>query len=194
MQELIDSNIYSQANVYTPERIAWHLLVGEVDESLKGMEILSVDKDIGNAHTFVFEILITIFMELLFNLSKLSHYSTHDKENDKFVPDYTKLQIDALLSVVVDKMMLLNFIARVDTHEKTEIEPSEFKSLAEGRYCRVVLRYHDEDPFFNQNVSDDLYYHMKLNGLLDDKKYKKLENVYSLIILDKIYAVSFTKI
>ncbi len=190
MEEMVDDILNSKDDVYTPERIAWQLLVGEVDECQKGMEILSVGRDSGNIHTFVYEILITIFMELLFNLAKLGHYSKN--ENKKFIPDYEKLEIDALLSVVSDKMILLKYIARVNTYEKTEIDPDEFKTLANARYCRVVLRYYDEDPFFDQNIADDLYYHMKLNGL-KEREYKKLSDIYCLIVLpDKVYTVAFT--
>ena len=183
----------SDNTYYTPEKIAWSLLVDNIDDSIKGMDAFPYEKDSGDQHTFIFEILITIFMELLFNIAKLDCLG----KKERFIPDYKNLPIDALLSVISEKMLVLKYIVKVDEYDKSEFidDKKKFKELSDKRYCRVLLRYYDNDDFFKKQISDDLYYHMKLNGLVSGKKYKKLSDVYSILMLnEKIYVIGFSKI
>jgi hypothetical protein len=184
----MDSDTY-----HSPEKIAWGLLVNNIDDSIQGIDTFPYEKDFGDQHAFIFEILITIFMELLFGMAKLDCL----EKTEKYIPNYKTLPIDALLSVISDKMLILKYIVHVDEYDKSEFidDKKKFKELSDKRYCRVLLRYYDNDDFFRKEISDDLYYHMKLNGLVSEKKYKKLSDVYSIIMLnEKIYVISFAKL
>lgn len=182
----MEENDEIEVVAYTPEKIARELLIGKFDDSQRSIEILSAEKDDGNPYTFIFEILITIFMEIIFSLAKLDFHSKN--EGVKFIPNYQELQLDELISMASDKLEHLKYITRVETYERSDLDCEEFKELADKRYCRVVLRYYENDPLFE--TSDDLY-HIKLNAFADETKYKKLENVYCLIMLDKIYVIRF---
>src|SRR5688500_9500519 len=169
----MEENDEIEVVAYTPEKIAWELLTGKFDDSQRSIEIMSAEKDDGNPHTFIFEILITIFMEIIFSLAKLDFHSKNEK-GAKFdatnatspfmastinvVPNYQELQLDELISVASDKLEHLKYITRVETYEKSDLDQQEFKELADTRYCRVVLRNYENDL-----PPDDLY-HIKLNA------------------------------
>ena len=93
----------NEDELYTPEKSAWHLLYGNIDEAQKGFDAYSVCSDNENRFTFLFEILLTIFMELLFNIAKANQFC----ENDNFIPNYINFNMDAFISIILDKFMLL---------------------------------------------------------------------------------------
>jgi hypothetical protein len=200
MESLIEEIESQDSKMYTPESIAWDLLVGEsIDPEKRGKLIgfgpLEKEKENqelskSDIFTYKYEILITIFMELLFNMAKLNHFAENE-ENAKFIPDYKKFNIDAFFSLIQDKFKILGFLAFVDS-ERMEGDKEWLVSLVNERYCRVVLRYYDDDDHFEiNNVAEDIYYHMKLNGL-NKMKYKKLKEIYSVIFLnDKVYKIYF---
>jgi hypothetical protein len=209
MENLVEEIESRDTKFYTPESIAWDLLVGEskdIDPEKKGKLICFIENENkeGNKEenkeeltnsdllTYNYEILITIFMELLFNMAKLNFY--FENENNDFIPDYKKFNIDAFFSLIQDKFKILGFMAFVDS-EKMEGDKEWLIDLINQRYCRVVLRYHDDDEHFEiNNVSKDVYYHMKLNGL-NKKKYKKLGEIYSVVFLnDNVYKIYFEQI
>lgn len=198
MEKLVDQmEECHDSKVYTPESIAWELLVGEVDEEKKGSLLnYSMDDGIEDPITFTYEILITVFMELLFNIAKLNSYNNNDDDTE-FIPDYDKFDMNSFCAVIGDKLNLLGYSLLVQDDEIADFadDKEHLKEIIDGRYCRVVLRYHDNDTHFeDNNVSDDIFYHMKLNGL-SDVKYEKLKDVYSVVFLNgKIYRISFEKL
>jgi hypothetical protein len=203
MESLIEEIESHDSKIYTPESIAWDLLVGESIDIEKRGKLIGfgpLEKEKENPElsksdilTYRYEILITIFMELLFNMAKLNHFAESDN-NAKFIPDYKKFNMDTFFSLIQDKFKILGFLAFVDS-EKMEGDQKWLISLVNERYCRVVLRYYDDDSNFEiNNVSEDIYYHMKLNGL-NKMKYKKLKEIYSVIFLnDKVYKIYFDEI
>jgi hypothetical protein len=132
----------------------------------------------------------------LFNMAKLNFYVENPNNNSakNFIPDYKKFNIDAFFSLIQDKFKILGFIAHVNA-EKMEGDKEWLIDLVNNRYCRVVLRYYDDDEHFEiNNVSKDIYYHMKLNGL-NKMNYRKINEIYSVIFLnDKVYKIYFDEI
>ena len=88
-------------NLCTPEKIAQYLLNGNIDESINNMIEMFPEENSaeGNPYTFTFEILITIFMELLFGIAKL-----HNKQE----LNYDTLNLDEIFSFVSEKILALN--------------------------------------------------------------------------------------
>jgi len=80
-----------------------------------------------------------------------------------------------------------------------------FRKTPRCKYCKnkfvsnVMLRkdytYEEIDEYFEENdVPEDIYYHMILNGL-NKKTYNKLNEIYSIINLnDKVFKINFSKI
>jgi hypothetical protein len=188
----------------TPESIAWDLLVGDIDSEKKGKLIGFCDRDKANNNsdllTYRYEMLITIFMEMIFNIAKLNFYSENitSSENIKFLPDYEKINPEVIFPLIQEKFKILGISVFIDS-ENMEVENDEDKEniikLVNDRYCRVILRYYDNDEYFNNNnIEDDIYYHMKLNGL-NKSEYKKIREIYSVIFLNsKIYKIYFDEI
>ncbi len=195
--------IQKELKCYTPESLAWDLLVGEIDKEKQGKLLEFSDDDnknpsVNDVLTFRYEILITIFMELLFDMAKLNFYADEKNENKNFIPKYKNFNIDAYVSVIQEKFEILGFLLHVDVENQiglTDFEKEDLVKIINDRYCRVILRYNDKDEYFeNNDVSENLYYHMKLNGL-NNKKYKKMSDIYSVIILnEKIYKIYFDKL
>jgi hypothetical protein len=193
---------YNNSTIYTPESIAWELLFGNIDEEKKG-NLLNYTNDINYNNiddpvTFTYEILITIFMELLFNIAKMDYWSESDNNiQNHFIPDYKKFNMSSYISIINDKLKIIGYCMFIKEDDMSDFiyDKESLKTIIDNRYCRIVLRYHDNDDHFeSNNISDDIYYHMKLNGL-NENKYLKLNDVYSVIFLnEKIYRLSFEKI
>jgi hypothetical protein len=208
---LNEIEIQKESKVYTPESLAWDLLVGDVDPEKRGLdetiEFFSQnnnDDKISKSDSMVdkYQILITIFMELLFGLAKLNFYAELEKSggdvNKKFIPKYKKFNFETYFSLIEDKMSVLGFICNLDIENPenlTEESKEDLIKMINDRYCRIILRYNDNDDYFKENdVPEDVYYHMIINGL-NKKQFKKLNEIYSIINLNgKVYKISFNKL
>jgi hypothetical protein len=202
MQDLFDEiELQRESKNYTPESIAWELLVGEIDKEKQGKLMAFSEDSADNATkhdklTFEYEILITIFMELLFNISKLNYFSENNDKNE-FIPNYKSFNFDPIFEIIDEKMKLLGYKAYVESEDIDDFvsDKDALKHLVDNRYCRIVLRYYDNEDIFDENdVSKDTFYHMKINGL-NKKKYKMLLEIYSIIFLNgKVYRINFDQI
>ena len=156
MEKLMEEvNLKRCDEYYTPESLAWDLLVGDIsidnDKIGKLMGFTINDKDKNNNKnetlTFQFEILITIFMEILFNVAKLDYYSDENMVNKKFIPQYDKFNIDAYSSMIEDKFKLLGYHVVINNEkiEKFSNDKNGFKFLIDNRYCRVLLKHNNKE-------------------------------------------------
>lgn len=199
-----------ESKIYTPESLAWDLLVGNIDPEKRGLDETieffskNCDNKVSKSESLSdkYQILITLFMELLFGLAKLNFYAELEKNkgdiNKKFIPKYKKFDLETYVSLIEDKMALLGFICHVDSENPEDLSDESKKDLVKminDRYCRVVLRYNDKDEYFEENdVPEDTYYHMIINGL-NKKEFKNLNEIYSIINLNnKVYKISFAKL
>lgn len=184
-------------NYYSPEEIALLLAFDQFDKAKNGMETFVPEKDTGNQHSYLFEILITIFMKLLFVIAKADNDNDEEKKNKEFVPNYADFKMDALMSIVSDKMLWLNYLVRIETHDKNDFvdDKTEFDNLCnKNRYCLVLLKNYNDHPIFKTKQAENRYYHMVLNQNIYKKQFKKLDDVYAILELNgKFYKISFTK-
>lgn len=200
MEKLMDEvNLKRCDDYYTPESLAWDLLVGDIDDvkvgKLMGFSPSNKNEN-ENKHemlTFQFEILITIFMEILFNIAKLDF---HDGEStgETFIPQYDKFNINAYSEMIKDKFKLLGYCVIIISEKIDNFsnEQEDFKYLINNRYCRVLLKHNSEeiDEQFD-NFPEDTYYHMKINGL-NKNIYNNLWEIYCVFFMnDIIFTVSF---
>lgn len=189
---------------YTPESLAWDLLVGNTDntkvEKLLDYSYERVDnkKKIASQEklTFRFEILLTIFMEILFDLAKLNCYGENNEGSLKFEPKYEKFNINAYIDLIEDKFKILGFCVFINKEKMENFSGDKdgFKFLMENRYCRVLLKNYSEDNSDFENLPGDTYYHMKINGL-NKNKYDDLKQIYSIFFWGEyVYCVNFCEI
>lgn len=205
MEELFNEiESRKESKIYTPESLAWDLLVGDIDPDTRGIDEFVNNGDVTESDklTDKYQILITIFMELLFGIAKLNFYAELEKNggniNKKFIPKYKKFDLNSYVETIDEKMQQLGFFARVDEQEPenlSEESKQDLINMINDRYCRVVLRYNDKEDYFDNNdVPEDVYYHMILNGL-NKKAFTKLEDIFSIINLNgKVYKISFAKV
>lgn len=201
MDYLIEEvNLKRSDDFYTPESLAWDLLVGDIDtDKVCKMLSYSVDNNEKNNKndklTFQFEILITIFMEILFDIAKLDYYGDDNEGSKKFIPQYDKFDINLYKNIIEEKFKIFGYGVGVNCEklEKFSQDKEGFKFLIDNRYCRVLLRYNENNDEF-KNFSDDTYYHMAINGL-NKNKYDKLEHIYSVFFMnDSVFSVNFIEL
>jgi hypothetical protein len=180
MEKLVDKIIDNDKNMsndefYTPEKLALRLLLDDLDEDLSGMLLpLNPEPNKENdSASFLFEILITIFMEMIFGLVNLMN-SCEDESNNvdnAFSPDMSNFDINAFLPKIKDKFENVGIFLGIIEHNRSDIEKS-YEKINNERYCRVILKYYHEDAplFIKYNVPDNLHYHMLLNESYEKRK------------------------
>ena len=198
MSNLVEQEISKQLenDVFTPETIAWRLLVdGDLKEIRGQLLTFTEDENITNNVEKViieFEILITIYMEMIFGWYKLLYLMEND-DPKKFIVDLSKITLENLENPFSEKFKILGYILSVE--EITDMEYYDF--VRDESYCRIALRDLDDDHGFfflnRQNIDPEKRYHFILNS-----KYPKhacLRNIYSLVKIKKVaYKINFLKI
>lgn len=175
-QEIIDNN------TYTPKSIAWKLLMDDdiAVLSAKLFEINPDDLNDTDPNSYLFEILITIFMEMIFN-SAILISATNDDDIESFNPDLSKFNINNFLPLIKEKFKKINILAVVNEFENNEHTSNKILS---GRYCRIILKCDIKSHHFFKKNNIDENYHMILNT--DFKKSNKLNNIYATVIINNV--------
>lgn len=197
-KDLIDDEIdvHLNTDAYTPESIAWKLLIeDELKEIKQGQLIGFLDNSYCNdkleALTVEFEILITIYMEMIIGWYKLL-YLMENTDDTQFKLNLDLIKIDDLLNPFKEKMLVLGYILNITEFKNLEIY-EEFKKKS---YCRIALRDLKEDNGFfimnNKNIPKDKKYHFILNSKYEDKN--NIRDIYAVIKINNVgYKISFMK-
>jgi len=194
------SNQIIDDNNYTPEALAWKLLMDD-DITTSNLMIFSDE----NNKEIVFEILLTIYLEMIFGYYKMQYLEanynnideaddTYDDIYDNFRLDLTNVNLFMLTNIFSTKFNLLNFILNV--REITRLEYDENKK---NRYCTILLK---DSPFDNtyfimneRHLDPEKRYHFILNSLYKTKEHIELRDIYCTIIINNIcYKIYFTQI
>jgi len=189
MDKLVEKmNLDNDNEFYTPEQLAWKLLMDDIDTS-KVAQLLTFREGFGtddNPITFTYEILITIFMEMIFDLVLINHHANSD---NIFVPDFDKFDINLFLPLLEENFKKINIILNISTYDVQD----DMQYILDNRYCRVILRHIDKQYFIEHEIEEELNYHMILNGL-NKIHYNKLTDVYAIIIIkNNLFKIQFDK-
>ena len=186
-------------NNYTPEALAWKLLM---DDNIT-ISNLMVFSDVNNKET-VFEVLLTIYFEMIFGHYKLmyleanchqeNYNENYDDIYDNFKLDITQVNLFKLTDIFASKFNKLNFILNA-----REITRDEYNISKNNRYCTILLKDSPFDEAYflinKQFLDPEKRYHFVLNCF-----YKKIENInlreiYCTIIINSVcYKIYFTNI
>lgn len=195
IDEIINDN-----SVYTPETIAWKLIMEKVGDNLESqlMTYSTESDEEGDPISFFYEILITIFMEMLFDLAIINNAFECDVNNKEFDKDninfdIEKFDLNLFISKITECFAQISIVVSVGVFD----EQNEYsqKELSDKRYCRIILRPNKKEVnlFDMYDVPDEKNYYF-----LGNPKYKKtdnLNNIFSTCTLNnKIYKISFYKI
>lgn len=152
MEEFLCGN--QDDNITTPESLAWKLLMDNEIKDFNGVIMSFIDGcDENNNYDNLagqFEILITMYMEMVFGLLRINHVSKLLDENgeldsmidlDKtFSPDLSNLSIDDLTLVFREKFKKIRiFLSTSLILDSDTDDMRDFGSKSEY-YCRILLK------------------------------------------------------
>ena len=194
IDDLINEQI--KGDVHTPEAIAWKLLVDDKFVDIKKGQLIGYlqDGEINDkleAKTIEFEILITIYMEMIIGWYKLL-YLMENPDGPEFKLDLTNIKEEDLTNPFKEKILVLGYLLNITEFKNLDIY-EEFKKKS---YCRVALRNLKEDEGFfimnKKNISNDKMYHFILNSKFISSL--NLRDIYAVIKINNVgYKISFMK-
>jgi hypothetical protein len=190
----MNDNVIDNVNnndVYTPEELAWQLIM---DENISPRTLMAFSDE--NSKEITFEILVTIYLEMIFDYYKMKYLeSTTDKDDDiinhydNFKLDLTNVNVDMLTNIFFEKFKKLKIILNV--RDMSQIEYENTKKI---RYCTVLLKDspHDSTYFMmNEKYLDkNKGYHFVLNSLYERKE--NLRDIFCTININgKYFKINF---
>ena len=214
LQSLNESKITSED--VSPDDLAWKLLMDtDVDEDA------DIQKYTGIMQNFVlndselsdnkntrydqiadnFQILITMYMEMIIGYLNIAHMASHMDANGElddtidlektFKPDYTKFTVDDMLLLFREKFKKIRFFLSVHEITGTDMSDSTDYGKSSEYYCKIILKdTHQDKLYFIKNINNPAVDQSKRYTFLmryDTKKtQKKLEDFYAVCCLPNI--------
>ena len=176
-------------NNYTPEALAWKLLM---DDAITTSNLMILSDE--NNKEIVFEILLTIYLEMVFGHYKMQYLESncyddnvdnYDVIYDNFKLDISKVNLFTLTNIFASKFNKLNFILNV-----REITREEYDINKKNRYCTILLKDLQFDATYflmNENHLDpEKRYHFVLNSLYTKQENIDLREIYCTVIINNI--------
>ena len=174
---------------HTPQTLAWKLLMSDDIQNLSST-ITSFNVDNNDSKqdpiSFTFEIMITIFAEMLCSLMLIV------SEDDKNVR--ANMCISDFFETIKNKLLGASVTLHINSLEKEWVKDDSkyFNNILDKRYCKLILRDNKDEliMFHTYDVPEETMYHMLLNP-----KYKKQKNLRDIQAMlssgDYIYLISF---
>jgi uncharacterized protein YrzB (UPF0473 family) len=184
-------NVENEENVFTPEELAWRLIMDEhIDEKVS---LFAFTDD--NSKETLFEILITIYIEMLFDYYKLIYLEQNENINnledfEDFKLDLNNVNIDMLKDIFSEKLKKIKFILNI-----YELSIEEYEYIKKNRYCSILLKDSEYDAtYFLMNeeyLEPEKRYHFILNSVYNSKN--ELRDIFATVrIKNKFFKISFT--
>lgn len=188
----------NDGGIYTPEELAWKLVMDEnIDDSAAIMAFADE-----NSKETLFEILITIYIEMLFDYYKMTYLEStldlneEDEENkicdefENFKLDLNNVNLELLTNVFTEKFKKIKYILNV-----YDISYDYYEYIKKNRYCTVLLKDSSSDStYFLMNeahLDPEKRYHFVLNSLYLPSN--ELRDIFCTVkINNKYYKISFT--
>jgi len=198
IERIIEENDMLANEYYTPQTIAWKLIMDDNDEALSGALLGYADGGDDDPASFMFEILVTIFIEMIFDIAVIAQATDDESklQDFEFNPDMGKFDLDLFINTIKKKFNKISYICSVETYNKKEMSKHELAELQEtvnNRYCRIILKHNPDDRkiFKTKNIAEN--YHMILNETYIRKKH--LRDIYAIVMLyDKVYEIHFDNV
>jgi hypothetical protein len=175
---------------YTPEDLSWKLLT---DDALAPAtaEILTADNEGGNQTTYLFEILLTIYVEMIINNAKMLHLINKSESGDLITLDdfkiiYDNLTIDQLTEPFREKLLKIGYFLHIDI----------VNSLGTTYYCKILFKdLPSNNIFFQTHHHITKKYHFILNASFKSTPHMKLEDMCAVSSINGTnYKVYFEKV
>lgn len=144
-------------NSYTPETIAWKLLMDSDLEKLQNriLDVIEFDED-DDPVSFQYEILLTILMEMIYGVLQINYYSNLQEEEELFEPKFTKKDIEDNLDFLKEKFLKIGILLNIQVFDINSDDRNYLNNIIRKSYCRVALRYSEKDKQFFQIHSNKI--------------------------------------
>ena len=177
-------------DTFTPEELAWKLLL---DENIGNAPIMAYSDE--NTKEILFEILLTIYIEMIFNYYKIQYLELHVDDDDfnnkfdNFKLDLSLINLNLLTDIFDNKIKKIKFILNV-----SELTKENYEEQKKKRYCTLLFKDLQRDNFFftmNATYLDpEKRYHFVKNSMY--KSNKELRDIFCTFDLyDKYYKINF---
>lgn len=178
-------------DTFTPEELAWRLLL---DDNINSGPIMAFSDE--NTKEILFEILLTIYIEMIFNYYKIQYLESHvddddfDNKFDDFKLDLSQINLNLLTDNFDEKIKKINFLLNV-----TELTKEKYDEYKNKRYCTLLFKDLLRDNFFftmNANYLDpEKRYHFVKNSVYQSNK--ELRDIFcSFELFGKYYKIHFS--
>jgi hypothetical protein len=191
----------------TPDTLAWDLVMGNDRDDFTGVMQGFVSDDHGkygaNRHEQMadeFQILITIYMEMIFNILKSNHMGSLLNENGDvkegvdlevelatYRPDFCNYSVDDMTGLFRDKLAKIRYFLSV--RDLTDFCSNDANDFGPGSeyYCKILLK--DDGRSYSKN------YFKKATHIPEGKRYtflmkpddnptqKELKDFYAVVYL-----------
>uniref|UniRef100_A0A6C0BF17 Uncharacterized protein n=1 Tax=viral metagenome TaxID=1070528 RepID=A0A6C0BF17_9ZZZZ len=160
-----------------PESLAWRLLT---DDDFVETSIGSSMEDTEE----YFQVLITIYMEMIFFVLKSNYVNDGNTDYDSFKPDLTELTINSISTFFYEKLLKIGVILSVEEIHDTDINDiNDFGKSSNDYYCKIMLKdtmYGEK--YFENNTKRYTFLRKNKNNIKNDK----LNDFYAVCALPHI--------
>jgi len=192
----MNSNI-NDGGTYSPEELAWKLIM---DENINDNNVFMTFADENSKET-MFEILVTIYIEMLFDYYKIQYlentlYLDKKKEENIICDEFENLEFDLnnvnlelLTNIFTEKFKKIKFILNI-----YEISCEHYEYIKKNRYCTILLKDSEYDSTYflinEAHLDPEKRYHFVLNSLYIPVT--ELRDIFCTVkINDKYFKISF---
>ena len=205
------------------ESLAWDLLVNDDIQNLSGDLLPFITNIDGNNTTHshismayqqnadLFQVLITLYMEMIFSYLKIVHMNNNAEQSDEITnesldktfassePDMTKYSIDDLTIIFREKMKIIGYYLSTTEINIDEADDNPFGE-SDKYYCKIILKDTPYGKLFygaNKNTRGIDHAKRYTFALRNDSemRQKKLEDFYAVCQMPLFKVkISFTKI
>lgn len=146
---------------YTAELIAWKLYQDDDYTPLTSQVLGFGPSGETDEKTYIFEMLLSIFLEMLIHMMKMDHLKSmeeclDDLEQD-FEPDFENFDMELYYPIIRNKFKKISYLVSVEIYDTNEDKDYLFE-VVKDRYSRVILRQNPSDThYFEEIGSDDNY-------------------------------------
>ena len=184
LQEKIDDAVSG-----SPEDLAKQLFSKEPESPCSKQILTYSAKSDPDATSFVFEILLTIYLEGFMNILDVIKQNSAGEDNDISMNQQAYKNMD-INDLQFPEPWFKSFGFSINIKEYTRENTKEIDKLKSLSYCRILLSFDSKDIFYFLTRKIDKKYTFILSGSY--RPTNKLEKIYALLSKDdKLYQISF---
>jgi len=150
--------------------------------------------DGSNSLTYVFEMLLSVFLEMVIHMMKIDIMQCNEENNTELDldPDFDDFDLNLYYPTIRNKLKAASVLVSIQTIDASEEDNDYLIEVSRDRYARIIIKNNPEDTHhFDNTGNTDNYGFIPSDGY----KYKtELRDIYAVWVINKkLYTVRFTK-